>query len=422
MTSFYREIIMKYFIKKTINAIIYLLSLCVPRTSSIILVGGWFGQRFADNSKALYLYLSQHKDQLKIKKVIFITKDKKLLKILKNNNFCVLYANSFLSIWYHLRSKIHIVDEGGIDLNRFFSTRAMRFNLWHGFPLKKIGFYCIPNIKNIEEAIIIQHKKENYQIGLWHNAYYLAFSKILANHLQFAFGCSHDHIIYGIYPRHAYIGNLITKFYLPDELNALNLIKKAKQDNKIVILYLPTFRDNESQNITCWQTITLLISYLKQNNLFLVTKLHFAAKIHTSESIHDIHNDAILNLTKESDVYNFLELSDILVTDYSSIYFDYILFHKPIIFYCFDYDYYKNSDRGFLYNYRDVTPGDKVKNLDELKKSILYIKNHRESYLAKYNHQVEHLKRKIYGASYNFISNESMLALYNSIITRSNQI
>ena len=310
---------MKYYMKKIINILIYFFSLPIPQTSQFIIVGGWFGQRFADNSKALYLYLFRNKTKLGLKKVIYITKNKTLLKELKEENLEVLYAYSLVSIWYHMRAKIHIVDEGGTDLNRFFSIKAKRINLWHGFPLKKIGYYCDSNLKNIHDAITENSSKKQYQIGLWHCSYYLAFSSTLARHLQYAFGCTDDKIINGPYPRQAYMNGTINKIFLSNEKIAIGLLKEIRDDNKKVVFYLPTFRDEKSNNNICLQTIFSLKPFLREKNLCLLTKLHFATDIENPLSNDTDGN--VINLPKECDVYNFLDLSDLLITDYSSVYF-----------------------------------------------------------------------------------------------------
>jgi CDP-glycerol glycerophosphotransferase (TagB/SpsB family) len=72
----------------------------------------------------------------------------------------------------------------------------------------------------------------------------------------------------------------------------------------------------------------------------------------------------------DQDIYNILSETDLLITDYSSVYFDYLLLNKPIIFAPFDIDSYIASERPLYYNYADVTPGPKARNWDEVIKCI----------------------------------------------------
>lgn len=66
------------------------------------------------------------------------------------------------------------------------------------------------------------------------------------------------------------------------------------------------------------------------------------------------------------DIYNVLGKYDILITDYSSIYFDYLLTDRPVIFFPFDYEEYVAYDRDLYYDYDLVTPGPKCKTWDEV--------------------------------------------------------
>jgi CDP-glycerol glycerophosphotransferase (TagB/SpsB family) len=68
----------------------------------------------------------------------------------------------------------------------------------------------------------------------------------------------------------------------------------------------------------------------------------------------------------EQDIYTIINQFDILITDYSSIYFDFLLADKPIIFAPFDYEEYITKDRELYYNYNEVTPGPKCRNWDEV--------------------------------------------------------
>ena len=67
---------MKKIITKLINLMLKLIVLFIniflPKKNEVVLIGGWFGERFADNSKYLYLYLNENKDKYQVKKIILI--------------------------------------------------------------------------------------------------------------------------------------------------------------------------------------------------------------------------------------------------------------------------------------------------------------------------------------------------------------
>jgi len=70
------------------------------------------------------------------------------------------------------------------------------------------------------------------------------------------------------------------------------------------------------------------------------------------------------------DIYPLVKETDILITDYSSIYFDFLILDRPIIFAPFDIEQYVKSDRALYYDYYDVTPGPKAKNWPEVFRQI----------------------------------------------------
>lgn len=76
-------------------------------------------------------------------------------------------------------------------------------------------------------------------------------------------------------------------------------------------------------------------------------------------------------MDKDIDIYPLLSSTDVLITDYSSIYYDYILLHnKEVIFYTFDINEYLSECRDFVIDFKTVTPGIHIKNFGELYKII----------------------------------------------------
>lgn len=75
----------------------------------------------------------------------------------------------------------------------------------------------------------------------------------------------------------------------------------------------------------------------------------------------------ILDMTDQSaDIQELLMDTDLLVTDYSSAYIDYLLLNRPVVFYNFDFEDYLLNDREMYYEYDCVTPGYKAENFDQL--------------------------------------------------------
>ena len=72
----------------------------------------------------------------------------------------------------------------------------------------------------------------------------------------------------------------------------------------------------------------------------------------------------------DKDAYPFFQMVDVMLTDYSSIYMDYLLLNRPVVFYCPDYDQYVTHNREFQFPYEDMTPGPKCRTQDELHNAL----------------------------------------------------
>ena len=140
-------------------------------------------------------------------------------------------------------------------------------------------------------------------------------------------------------------------------------------DDKKILLYVPSFRDDE--HIDCYK-----INYKKilkaLNNKFgtewvCITKLHPRAKKFDNEIIEE--SDNVIDGTFYPDIQELLVASDIAITDYSSCIFDFMLSYKPGFIFATDIEKF-NNDRGFYYKLEE-TPFPIAKNNDELETNIL---------------------------------------------------
>jgi len=398
------------------NILILLISFIVPKTDKIIIVGGWFGKRFADNSKHFFLYVNENKKQLAVHKIVWITRSDTIKVELRSRGYDAYKAWSVQSIWYHLRAKNHIIDQSIIDINPFFSVRSKRINLWHGFPLKRIGTFTkdTHRKRTLRSNQLTEWLSKISIRGFWGDHYVLATSEFSAKILGDAFNVTSNRIIISCYPRnYEPIVSKPIKYVPKNEKNYLNLIERAKEQGNAIIGYFPTFRDKKETLIFGTKDrneLGELLDYFKKSNIKVVCKFHFAGKDDKFGDIYnhvagkddkfgDIYNhEAFLNLPSDADVYTFLSKVDILITDYSSIYFDYLLWERPIIFFPYDLEYYRDEDRGLIFDYYEFTPGPKVFNAKELEEVLSKgINDFRRSYASNYSEVARNLKIKIFG-------------------------
>lgn len=377
---------------------IYALSYLMPRSKNIWVLGSTFGKRFADNPKYFYLYLNQYRSE-QIRS-IWISKKKEVVKLLQDNHLEGYYLYSFKGIWYSLRAKVYLYDNYSKDICFTLSGGAVKINLWHGIPLKKI--------QNDNKFDRVRNPRTAWEKYRWMlrrisdekpTDYVLTTADYLRPIFTSAFGT--ERVITCGYPRN---DNLMTekiKNVLSNrEKEMLELIKVLKKDYRVAF-YLPTFRDSE---IEFFDVINLerFEAFLEQENIIFLVKLHPKSKL--QEKFLQIANSKILVINPQDDPYPLLNLTDVLVTDYSSIYFDFLLTEKPIIFFPYDIKEYLSNSREMYFDYDEFTPGAKVYYQSELEDALLHDISH------------EHERKKILQKTYDVPEGFSSKQLYTYII------
>lgn len=343
---------------------IYWISFIVPRNKCIWLFGSTFGNRFADNPKYFYLYMQQNHKEIR---TIWITKDKSIASNLMSQGYESYYYLSLKGIYYSMIGKIYFFDNYSKDINFYLSGGAIKYNFWHGIPLKKIQmdnkFDQVRHPKNFWMKLcctlrrLTDEKPSHYVLTT-------------ANYLKPIFESAFDtkKVEINSYPRNEFIRtNTIDEVFMPGEKEIFDKIKKIKEVKKIAF-YMPTFRKSEDKfsNIV---SLEKLNKFLLDNSIYMIIKLH--PKSNLKKRFETYKSENIYVIPAEYDPYPYLKESDLLITDYSSIYFDYLLLNKPIIFFDYDKVDYLSQSRELYFEYEDYTPGIKASNQKELENAML---------------------------------------------------
>nr|WP_305137870.1 CDP-glycerol glycerophosphotransferase family protein [Cytobacillus pseudoceanisediminis] len=118
------------------------------------------------------------------------------------------------------------------------------------------------------------------------------------------------------------------------------------------MLYAPTFRDNELDHFQLHLDLEEMQHHLNGDYIVLL-RLHPAVKNNLDISKYD---GFVYDYSKYAKLNDILFITDILITDYSSIPFDFSILGKPMIFFPYDLEHYQ-KERGFWGEYSDVVPG-----------------------------------------------------------------
>lgn len=355
---------------------VYWLSFCVPKRKDIWLFGSTFGRRFADNPRYLYLYVNQHKEEIiadekSERKVrpIWISHKKDIVEFLNKNGYESYYYHSLKGIWYCLRGKIYIFDNYSKDISFWLSGGAVKFNLWHGSGNKKTNydnkFDKVRHPKNAWEKFKTFPRRLSDEKP-YH--YTLATSPMMAKIFTSAFNTDINHIIQDGYPRNDTMFDVDNeKLLLPEETKNLTRIREVKNKGNRVLIYMPTFRSSEN--------LFFEVMDLEKFNQFLVKKdLYFFTKLHPKSKLKEQFAKAeysnIKNISADVDPYTFMKECDLLVTDYSSIYSDYLMLNRPSVLFPYDFEEYSKDTRECYFEYEDYMPEIKAYDMEELMKDI----------------------------------------------------
>lgn len=241
----------------------------------------------------------------------------------------------------------------------------INIQMWHGIPLKGINYTS--KSKGVD-------KEKSHMI--WNNSYIISYSQMYNVLIGACYGIDNKRFIISGMPRNDL---LLTS---NGKINLENIFPQIK--GKKVIFYLPTFRNSNYGEVDGSQDayifnlkyIEKLNMYLQENNYFLIVKLHPFEENSYEEYLQKKHLNNMLLLKEHSlkinnlDLYEVLNAANILITDYSSVYFDFLLLNKPIIFVNTDLNEYSRLRGLMLEPYDYWTPGYKCNNIYDLIKYI----------------------------------------------------
>lgn len=222
-------------------------------------------------------------------------------------------------------------------------------NLWHGVPIKKIGEDMMASIREKTFSKRLKTVFRRYCMPwefIFNEAEKITCgSPFFKPFMQSAFLLSDERIIL--------VPELRLERLKQKEKEALTKQLDEQYGNPLKVLYMPTFRDNNLDGFNPFAAANFnkdeFSEVLVSENIVFLYKSHFldgsGVDVQTCERIKIINDDDY------DDLYSLLKDIDVLVTDYSSVYFDYLYLHKPIVLFPFDYEEYIKTSRSFYFDY-----------------------------------------------------------------------
>lgn len=321
---------------------------------------------YSDNAKEFFEYLyTNHKDEYNM---IWLCKNPNSVEIPVKK-----YKIQSLKGLFELLTAKYTVNTF-FDLEKFItSLRRINLQLWHGMPLKTIGYLE----KNIPPHMFKAYKKNK-------NNYFFVTSDVFKLSMVACFLMNPNNIFITGQPRTDCILEKRNSYKIKEFLNFDKFSK--------IILFTPTYKECKRKNggrdvNHLFNNIFYMDDYsqeqfyklLEDKNMLFIIKPHpFEEKFYRNLEKKEYFNHPNIKILYNSDMknnnlyfYEFFQIADLMITDFSSIGIDYLLTQKPIIFLNSLAEEY-NKNRGFILedNYEIMMPGEKVYNFNQLIKAI----------------------------------------------------
>jgi CDP-glycerol glycerophosphotransferase (TagB/SpsB family) len=340
------------------------LSYLIPKNNNIIFITR-FSNNFDGNLKYLFLYFADR--SVEGADIYFLTSDRNVKQNLKDNNLSVLFYPSVKTILKLFRAGTIIVD-GNEWIQKFkyyllFNTRKIQ--LWHGSGMKTIGLLksYIMNINPLAAfALAVIGNHPLYDLVILNST----FQK---NTRAKAFKYK-DLLINGQPRNDVFFKDNLDPYLVGIDDDVYSKCIKYKKEGYKLAAYCPTHRDPSEAFLALKDTLNIerLDRFAAENKIIFIFKYHPKTLRQYQYDLSSAAN--IFDYNKTSDIYPLLAKCDLMITDYSSIFVDYLLLDKPVVFFPFDYDNYVGSERPLQFDYETVTPGTKCFTYNELEADL----------------------------------------------------
>lgn len=352
---------MKEVIKKLINLVFEIF--CINENKIVFESGR---DLIDGNAKSIYDYIKKNNIN-NYRTIWLVTKETDVSKLEKDE---YAYYKSLRGL-YHLSTAKYLLKNQSIGEIIKKKKGQIYIQLFHGNGvLKKQGY----DVTEAKERPTVPHAQE------WD--YYIANDENDEKTIRTATGYKGKIEILGMASMDTVINNSNNEAKKKEVLERLDIDNGKKN-----ILYAPTFRDYDLDK----EVIPVPIKKLsKLNNYNIIVRLHPLVREKVDKSMFELDN--FINGCNYPDVNDILLVTDILITDYSSVFYEYMPLNLPIIFYPYDYDNYVALRGGFYVDYKNELPGPICYDESELLEVIkninkIYVQydNKRKKYTNKYN-------------------------------------
>lgn len=377
-----KNILIRFFLRRIVylkNKIIVFIYSFNKVADKLVIFESYMGKSFACSPKAIYLEMLNNPKYDEYNFIwCFVDPDKYINDFDNERTTLVKYKSSSYFKAYS-RAK-YWFSNSRLPFITKKKNSQIYIQCWHGTPFKRIGCDVIDGTKNAlntKADIVKRYENESRRIN-----YFLSQSRTASERFISSFHLNklgkESIIVEEGYPRNDFLFN-----YTDDDVFKIKQ-RLGLDKNKMIILYAPTWRDDKHiSGIGYTYQLEINLDYLYEHlskDYVIIFRNHYLI---SNTCDLEKYNGFIYDVSKIDDINDLYIISDCLITDYSSVIFDYANLNKPIIFYMYDLNYYNEELRGF-YNDFDLLPGDIVTSEEEIVNILKNIDIYNEKYKMKY--------------------------------------
>ena len=332
-----------------LHAVVKRLSRLWERDETLWVFGARGGEAFVDNAKYLYLH-AQTRHEVR---PVWLTRDREVVAELDQQGFEAYHARSLRGVVVSLRAGIVFVTHGLGDVNLPCAGGATAVNLWHGIPLKRVGWDAERSKMPLPLRLAYEYLDREID-------HLTVTSDAVVDPLASGLRVEPDRMFVSGYPRNDVLSEDVPGMGIGTDTTTIRRVRRLAARGRVIV-YLPTFREFTEEAVDDAIDFAELDAFLAARDAYFLIKAHPKERLTVDES----SLSRVVTLPPHVDVYPLLRHTDVLLTDYSSILFDYLLTDGRLVFYPYDLERYR-AVRTFYFEYDDVTPGPVARTFEEL--------------------------------------------------------
>lgn len=344
----------------------------LPVKKDFVLLSAFFGRNYCDSPRSIYEYMREKYPDYRY---IWVMNNDSIVIPGPDGTPCKTVKTDSLAYYYYLaRAGLYI---NNVRQPEWFIKRpgSVMLETWHGTPLKKLVF----DLEDVFAAKPLEYKKKFYKQAMQWD-YLISDNAFSTDVFTNAFRYPRERILEIGYPRNDIL-------YRPgrDELVTRLKYSLGLPVDKKIVLYAPTWRDDEVEGQGEYGfSLKLDLNKLEalSNEYHFVLRTHYL--ISDALKLTERQREFVTDLSKYDDIAELYLLADVLITDYSSVFFDYANLRRPILFYVYDLEKYRDTLHGFYFDMTEGCPGPMLKNTGEVVYALMKLDEVEEEYRDRY--------------------------------------